>query len=217
VWCSKEQKEKQHRIGKEAEKQKEYSKYVIAEDNIRCEMHEQEKRERAQKEMDVMMENLRLAEERSIRRQEDDRRDKELEAAETSFFQNSPLYCEETDYAKSALSDLRVRPDHFKGFSPKRSRAIIDANASVAAEKELLMKMEQDREQQWAVQQAETIAKMEEIEMTRNALVEEENKIEARTLKAQREELKEKQRKMEEDKFGAIGLGFFQKFGTSCR
>ncbi len=212
-----QQKEKNDRIQQEVEKEKEYAEYVITEDKIRCEIHDQEKIHRANTKVDIMVENMRLAEERRRRKQEEKTRDKELEAAETNFVQTSPLFCEETDFAKSALSDNRVRPDHFKGFSPKKSKAIIDANVSVAAEKEYHTRMELQREEEWAAQQAEMIQKMEEIEKAKQLVIEEDNLIQAKTLKAQREELKEKQANMEKERFGAIGNGFFQKFGTSCR
>jgi hypothetical protein len=207
----------QDRLREQEKTEKDYSQYVIAEDKIRCEMHEQEKLNRAKKEEEIMMENLKLAEQRRIRKQEEKQRDKELEAAETRFVNTSPLFSEETDYSKSALSDLRVRPDHFKGFSLLKSKAIIEANASVAAEKEYFIGLEQQREQEWAEREADMIQNMEEMEMARKTLVEEDNKIQADTLRAQRAELKEKQRKMEKEKFGDISIGFFQKFGTSCR
>jgi len=43
------------------------------------------------------------------------------------------------------------------------------------------------------------------------------NKLQTEDIQRQRAELKAKQQKMKEDKFGAIGEGFFQGFGTSCR
>jgi len=72
-------------------------------------------------------------------------------------------------------------------------------------------------EQGWAAKQSEMVLRMEEVEKKKRQLVAEENKIQADTLKTQREELKQKQIKMEQDRFGSIGNGFFQKFGTSCR
>ena len=217
MWCAIQQKEKRDELNQEAEKEHEYSQYVIAEDELRCEIYKEEKAHRAEIEANIMIENLKLAEERRIREQDEKKREKELEAAENMFVEKSPFFCEETDYAKSMLSESRVRPDHFKGFCPKKSKAIIDANVSVAAEKDLFIKTEYQREQKWASHQAYIIEKLEEIEEARNKSIEEDNKIQAETIMTQREELKEKQRIMERQRFGEISNGFFQKFGTSCR
>lgn len=217
VWCAQKKQEKQDEINQEVEKENEYSQYVIEEDELRCELYNQEKAHRSEIEASIMMENLKLSEERRIKEQEEKEREKELEAAENMFVGTSPFFCEETDYAKSMLSESRVRPDHFKGFSPKESKAIIEANISVAAEKDLLIKTEQQREQEWALHQAYIISRMEQMEETRNKSIEEDNNIQAETIMAQREELKEKQKAMEREKFGEIRNGFFQKFGTSCR
>ncbi len=180
-------------------------------------MHNQEKSLRTKQDVDVMLENLRLAEERRARMKAEREMEKELEMAEKSFVDHSPLYCEETNYAKSAMSDNRVRPDHFKGFTSSRSKAIIDSNAAVIIEKEKIMAREKQLEDEWAKQQEAMIKKMEEIEMERTLVLKQDNEVQARTLKLQRQELKMKQQAMEKEKFGAIGRGFFQKFGTSCR
>lgn len=216
-WCERHRQEKETEAKREVEKENEYSQYVIAEDKLRCEMYEQEQSMRAKQDLDVMVENLKLAEERRARMKAETEMEKQLEKAEATFVQTSPLFCEETDFAKSALSDNRVRPDHFKGFSSKRCKAIIDANADVVVEKEKLTELKRQQENDWATQQAEMVRKMEEVEVERNLLIKQENEIQSKTLKLQREELKKKQDTMEREKFGAIGHGFFQKFGTSCR
>lgn len=216
-WCDKHHKEKEEEFQMNTEEENEYSEYLLAEDKLRCEMHLHEQSLRTKQDMDVMMENLKLAEERRARMEAERETEKELEKNETNFVQTSPLFCEETNFAKSALSDNRVRPDHFKGFSSARNKAIIDANAKVVEEKQQIIELERQQERNWAVQEAEMINKMEEIEIERNLLMKQDNEMQARTLKLQREELKAKQDAMEREKFGEIGFGFFQKFGTSCR
>lgn len=201
----------------EARRDKEYSNYVISEDDIRCEIYELEKLDRARKEREVMVENMVLADEKRKRISLQLQREKELEVAEMTFIQSSPLFCEDTEYAKSTLSDNRVRPDHFKGFNTEKCKAIIAANASVAEEKALSLQCEQELEAQWATQEANMIQKMEEMEVVRKQLIKEDQKKQAEIITKQRQELKEKQDRMEKDRFGAIGVGFFQKFGTSCR
>lgn len=216
-WCEKHRKEKEEELQKEVTEEEAYSQYVISEDKLRCEIHEQEQSLRSKENVDVMLENLHLAEERRARMNAEKEMEIQLEKAETKFVQTSPLFCEETNYAKSALSEKRVRPDHFKGFSLSRSKEIIDENASVVVEKKKLVEAEKRREHEWAIQQDEMIKKMVEIETERNLVIKEDNEIQANTLKLQREELKLKQEAMEKEKFGAIGRGFFQKFGKSCR
>lgn len=216
-WCSLQEKEKQAKLKEDVEKENEYAEYVFAEDKIRCELYEQEQMNRAQMEQEVMLENLKLAEERRKRKQDERKMEKAMESTETEFVSLSPFFCEDTDYAQSALSDTRVRPDHFKGFTPEKTKSIFDANASVVVEKEVATKRENELEQEWAEHQSEMIKKMEEMELARNLLIEKDNQVQAETIALQREELKRRQREMGRDKFGEIGIGFFQKFGTSCR
>ena len=216
-WCSQGIQERENKIVEEQQKQNEYSKYVMDEDKLRCQMAKEEQGHRQEVENMVQMENRRLAEERQGRQRETQEKERLLEDSETRHVITSPFFCEETDYAQSVVSEHRVRPDHFKGFTTERMNSIIEANDSVVAEKEALRREEDMIEQGWAAKQSEMVLRMEEVEKKKRQLVAEENKIQADTLKTQREELKQKQIKMEQDRFGSIGNGFFQKFGTSCR
>jgi hypothetical protein len=217
MWSAKQHKEIQERQRREQEKEIEYSQYVVSEDKIRCEIYEQEQNDRKKSEKDIMKENLKLAEDRRMRRRKETEKEKELEANEANFLETSPLFTEETDFAQSDLSEVRARPDHFKGFSPAKNKAIFDENASVFHEKQMLMKAEKEMENEWALQQTEMLEKMEELDVARKQSIAQDNQILAEAIRIQREELKEKQLKMTSDRFGSIGVGFFQKFGTSCR
>ena len=217
-WCSKGIKEASDKIKKKNQDMNEYSQHVIEEDKMRCDMAKEKELHRRHMAVSVMMENKQLAEEMKKRRSDFEREEKQMNEEETKGIMTSPFYCEDTDYAKSVVSDHRFRPDHFKGFEKDTLKSIIHGNETVVAEKILLQEEEQKREQLWADEQREMIMQMELLESERMKLKEEENKLQAETLLKQREELKQKQLQMKRESFGSIGEGnFFQKFGTSCR
>ena len=194
-----------------------YAKYVLEEDIIRAETERQQQFHREEMNAKVSEENRMLAKEwQKILKQEREE-EKKLEDLETHHIYTSPFFCEETDYTKSAISEHRVRLDHFKGFSPEKTKSITDENALVVAEKEALCKDEDEREREWASRQNDMVAEMAEMERIKQKVMEDDNKIQEETLKIQREELKQKQEEMKRDRFGAVDYGFFQKFGTSCR
>ncbi len=216
-WCSEGEKDAKSKIEKGKEEEAKYSKYILEEDRIRCEIADEEEKHRRQMEISLMIDNKRLAEESKKRRDEFERNEKQLDDEETKGIIASPFYCEDTNYSKSAVSDHRFRPDHFKGFTSVTLKSIIDANESVVSEKIAMREELERREQIWAEKQKDMAAQMEEAEREKIQLQEQENKIQEKTLMKQREELREKQLQMERDRFGSIGNGFFQKFGTSCR
>lgn len=216
-WCSQGMKETYDKIDEEQQDKREYSKYVIEEDRMRCDMAKEKERHRRDLDISVMMENKQLAEDRQKRRNEIEQNEKQIDDEETRGTIISPFYCEDTDYAKSAVSDHRFRPDHFKGFATETLKSISDDNELVVAEKIFLKEEEERREQFWVEKQREMISQMEEVERKKRQLQDEDNKVQAETLLKQCEELKQKQLQMEQDRFGDIGNGFFQKFGTSCR
>ena len=83
--------------------------------------------------------------------------------------------------------------------------------------KEERRQQEKEIEAAWASHQNNVLRMMEASEQGNKEQVEYLNKIQANALSVQREELKMKQEYAKKDKFGAVGNGFFDKFGTSCR
>jgi len=216
-WCSQGMKITYDKFEKEKREKDDYSKYIIEEDQMRCNIAEDEERHRRDVMRSVMLENKQLADARQKKKQEIYEQEKQNDYEETKAVTTSPFYCEDTNYAKSAISDHRFRPDHFKGFSPETLKSIIANNDSVVEEKNTLQEEERIREDFWAEKESQMILQMEEAERHKKLLQVEENKVQSETLTKQREELKQKQLQMKEDRFGSIGQGFFQKFGTSCR
>ena len=132
---------------------------------------------------------------------------------------SNPFLSEETDfsYKTSTKDGSKFQPDHFKGFSKDQIKYIFEENDAVLAEKRKLKRDADEEKKDWDQFQASVIEEMEKAEIERQLRVKHDNHIQAETLKLQREELREKQAQMKKDKFGAIGEGFFQKFGQSCR
>lgn len=216
-WCHKGVDEKENKARQDKQKEEDYARCVIEEDKLRYEVALEKQQERAEIQASVNSDNQQLSNERRKQMLENQNEAKRLEGEEMKYVLTSPFFCEDTNYAKSALSGHRVRPDHFKGFSNGQIKEVFQLNDEVVKEKEALRMEEKALENKWAMQQMELIAYTEEMEKRKQDNIANENKIQAATIQIQREELKQKKAQMNQDRFGSIGYGFFQKFGTSCR
>lgn len=211
-WCSQGFLERSDKYNDEKEKENEYAKCVLEEDRVRCEVALDEERQRREMEISVMNENKAMAEQRRK-----SHADMKKEVYEAKYVTASPFLCEDTECSKSAASGHHVRPDHFKGFSADKLRSIIADNDRIVKERELLQQEEMRREEEWVELQNYMISQTDELEQKKLKIRDEDNKVQVQTLHMQREELRGKQQQMEKDRFGGVGNGFFQKFGTSCR
>ena len=124
---------------------------------------------------------------------------------------------EDTEYGKSALADYRVRPDNFKGYNKEQIAYIFKGNQKVQMDQMEQKQKEIEEDMAWAAHQENVSRVMEASEQQDKEHRDYMNKLQTEDIQRQRAELKAKQQKMKEDKFGAIGEGFFQGFGTSCR
>ncbi len=216
-WCYNGVDEKESKAKLDKQKEEDYARCVIEEDKLRYEVALEKQEQRAEIQASVNSDNLQLTNERRRQMLENLNEAKRLEAEEMKYVLTSPFFCEDTNYTKSAISGHRVRPDHFKGFSNGQIKEVFQLNDEVVKEKEALRMEEKALENRWATQQMELIAYTEEMEKKKQENIAKENKIQADTIKIQREESKKKKAQMDQDRFGSIGYGFFQKFGTSCR
>lgn len=201
----------------EVEKEKQYSEYVLAEDVVRCNIENEEEQYRENIAKSVMAENFELSKQRKLEKQCREEEDRAMEALEVLNVQTSPFFSEETEYDESMLTDCQARPDHFKRLRKDQIKSIYESNALLAAERDKCQKQEQKYEEDWAKHEAEVIRQMEDHEAEKQQIVMEENRQQGEELESQREELKQKQLMMKKDRFGSIGSGFFERFGTSCR
>lgn len=208
-WCEKAIELKKKRMTREKEIEQQEAQKILDEDQFRHKRAIEEEAERCRLNKLVMMENKHLAK-LNFKIQEDIiRKEKETEDEETRNIFSSPFFCEETGH--------HFRPDHFKGFSPDKIKTIIQANAILIKEKEESKQKEIEKDQIWDELQSRMLHQMDEVEQVKVHADKENQKDITLTLQNQRKELKQRQIQMERAKFGEIGYGFFQKFGTSCR
>lgn len=211
IWCMQGIHESSSKQRQEEQKENEYATYVLEEDNVRCTVAKESELQKRQDKVDVMQENMLLAEERRIAKMNEDKLQKELERKETEFISSSSFYCEETESRKG-------RPDHFKGFSSDKLQSIIADNEQVALEKQLLKEEEKNLERDWASYGDDLVAQMDIAEIEKNEWRQKEKELLLQTLAQQREEQMQAKRMMEQERRELFsGETFFSKFGTSCR
>ena len=213
-WCNEQVEEKRQKEKRDKQAIDEYAQHVLAEDAVRCDIAKEQEEAHRSCELYFRSENERLAEERRLRNQSEDEESQKLKEMETLYVQKSPFYCEDSDYGKSMLAEHRVRPDHFKGFDKDKIKSLYDENKTLLAEKEARQKNEQEMEATWAEQQAQMLEQMEAHEREKQKIDSEEIKRQIDTLDAQKKISEQKKKAAEKDRFGSIGDGFFQKFGT---
>ena len=73
------------------------------------------------------------------------------------------------------------------------------------------------QEKMWADHTDHVVRLMEQNELQNRAAVREQNYQQNAEIQRQREELRQRKEESRKDAFGAIGSGFFDGFGTSCR
>lgn len=130
---------------------------------------------------------------------------------------NSAWLNEDLHTSVSAVNPNRVRPDHFKGFFPQQTQAIIEMQRK---QKEELQKL---REQE---AEAKRVYEHQQAKLTHQLIVEEHNverarkeqaKLLAEELRRQAEEAKERKKKINEIYSGKIEESYFSQFGTTTR
>eukprot|EP00568_Trieres_chinensis_P004069 CAMPEP_0183294386 /NCGR_PEP_ID=MMETSP0160_2-20130417/2748_1 /TAXON_ID=2839 ORGANISM="Odontella Sinensis, Strain Grunow 1884" /NCGR_SAMPLE_ID=MMETSP0160_2 /ASSEMBLY_ACC=CAM_ASM_000250 /LENGTH=336 /DNA_ID=CAMNT_0025455705 /DNA_START=123 /DNA_END=1130 /DNA_ORIENTATION=+ len=216
-WCAQQISEKCLQQEMDAKEQDIYNQYVVAEDEMRAEMDCAEAHRQAELTKSIEIENLELARQAQLKAKECAALNKKLNEIEVNQSQRSHFLSEDTNFAKSASSPHRYRPDHFKGFSKDQIQAIYNENDRVIEEKGKNLALKRQEEEEWSLYQGSVVQKLEEIEIERQKFICEQNRLQAAEIEQQRKELKAKQARMQKERFGSIGEGFFQGFGTSCR
>jgi len=216
-WTSHQMEEKAESVREERENAMNYDKVVLEQNAISCHQAQQDEYRRSELKRAVQAENAARAEEERRMRRLEEKQLAETHRAHVGSQHSNPFLSEDTDYAKSAISDHRVRPDHFKGFSNDQVQLLVKGNADVLAEKMAAKKEAEMKEAEWNEYQEDLLRAAEELDRQKDEEKREQIRQQNEELQAQREELKKKQEQMKRDRFGAIGQGFFQGFGTSCR
>ena len=217
LWASRQMEEKAELLREEKENAMDYDKVVLEQNAISCHEAQQEEHRRAELKRVVQNENAARAKEVRRMRELERKQFAETNRAQVVDQNSNPFLSEDTDYAKSAISNHRVRPDHFKGFSKEQVQRFVKGNDEVMKEKMAAKKQAEMEEAQWNDYQKELLRVAEEEEKRKGEENRERIHEQNEELQAQREDLKKKQEQMKRDRFGAIEQGFFQGFGTSCR
>lgn len=207
-WCLKALKEKEVISELEECIEREYTKQVQEEDIFRGRLERERKRQNLNQDVKVKGENKKIAEERKMRMVEMQLAEKALEEMESHHVSTSPLYTE-------IISPKRIGPTDFKGFDKEEVSFIIRSNEALLSEKMKMKDADIQREKEWVSQQHYMARQMEEMELARKKAIEEDNRIQLEILNAQRKDFDKKKGEMRKDRFGEIGNGFFQKFGTA--
>mmetsp|Transcript_46377 Transcript_46377/g.140470 ORF Transcript_46377/g.140470 Transcript_46377/m.140470 type:complete len:286 (-) Transcript_46377:33-890(-) len=216
-WCSNSLREKRQMEEEEAGEESRFSQYILAEDDMRVELAEADANDQLETNRLVQAENLELARQARLRKDQEKKRDRELSEAEVHKSKESHLLTEDTDFAKSASSSHRYRPDHFKGFGKDEINGIHDKNKEIIKAKIAKNSFDSQEESDWASYQSDVVRQLEQVAINQQRFTAEQNKLRMLELEEQRQELKEKQESMKREKFGAIEEGFFNRFGASCR
>lgn len=216
-WCAQHTLEKNRALEEERRREREYAEYVLEQDRIRAELEETSSRKKMEEARLRQRENMEYARLANERKRQEIEAEKIAQAKQTHFLQTSPLLTENTELAINAITQHRIRPDHFKGFTKEKIKQIYQENEAVVEEKHCIHNAEAKAEAVWSMYHSEMIHGMEQAEEQIQRRVVEEQRVQRETLEKQKEELDDRRREMAMTRLPAIGTEFFQRFGQSCR
>eukprot|EP01013_Petalomonas_cantuscygni_P031448 TRINITY_DN57662_c0_g1_i1.p1 TRINITY_DN57662_c0_g1~~TRINITY_DN57662_c0_g1_i1.p1 ORF type:complete len:383 (+),score=76.30 TRINITY_DN57662_c0_g1_i1:82-1230(+) len=136
---------------------------------------------------------------------------------EVAYTLSSPFLTEDPDAERHALVGDRVRRDHFKGFRPDQSAAVLDAQALQRAERHMLRCQERQRGLE---EGAETLAAdnlRQRLEASRQRERREAAVRVAEEQKRQAAEAAERRRQERALYRGEVSTEFLSKFNTTAR
>ena len=216
-WTTQQVAEKAARTAEEGEDAARYDQYLNAVDGMRGEMEKAESDRARDDRMTVRQLNeMRAAEKADLGRAEKERNEF-MNDREFEHVKNDPFINEETDVAKSAVADYRVRPDHFKGFSKAQTDYIYKKNGKLVQDNLDTRAGEAAEAAGWAAHTDQVVRMMEAAEQADKDSAKELEMERDTEIQRQREEGRERKEESRRDRFGAVGGGFFDGFGRSCR
>mmetsp|Transcript_15941 Transcript_15941/g.31722 ORF Transcript_15941/g.31722 Transcript_15941/m.31722 type:complete len:367 (-) Transcript_15941:87-1187(-) len=216
-WTSQQKAEKIARAMEEKEDDMRFHQYLSAVDEMRGQLEEEEKAVARADRLNNRMLNEEQARLTAESRANEAALQAKLAELELEHAKNDPFLNEETDFAKSAIADYRVRPDHFKGYSEAQVKYIFKKNEELVSDHKETKRQEAEVEKAWGQHVAAVTRVMEENEQEAKAQADYLNQLQKEDLEKQVIVQAEKKRQMREDRFGAIDGGFYKGFGTSCR
>ena len=216
-WISTQLDEKDSRLRNEKEANAAYDCEIISKNIESCRLADEEEQRQAVLRREVCAENILRAKQRKDDQEAYNRKKVQDDRQQSDYLQNNPFLCEDLSVATSVVASHRYRPDHFKGLNKEQLKCISQGNAEVLTEKRLLLEQQRQSESEWAQREQKYLMQLEKQDHIKYEKKSETIKIQMEELQLQRKELKAKQEAMKRDRFGEIGQGFFQGFGTSCR
>ena len=97
--------------------------------------------------------NMQLAKEKRDRDGAQARYEQLQATTDVASTDNHDFMTENPACEQSMLAKHRVRPDHFKGFNAQKTGEVMDERGLQMREAEMLRKLKQDEDRQWAMQQ----------------------------------------------------------------
>lgn len=216
-WSLQQQSEKQGRKNEEADEDMRYSEYMNMVKDARSELEEAERIERDSQTKAMQSDNTAQAE--AVRQRAAALKDRVARSDEHELQKmlNDQMLCEDTSTATSMLGEGRIRPDHFKGFSPAVHSEFYKQNAAIIDEKQRSRAHENDEDIVFASQQEALTALVADVEYSAQAEKQKLDKMHQQQLVAQAGEQAKMRQQEKANAFGQISGGLMDGFGCSWR
>ncbi|GMH83318.1 hypothetical protein TrST_g4341 [Triparma strigata] len=216
-WTSQQKAEKAARNMEENEDEMRFHQYLMAVDDMRGQMENENKARTAADRLNFRKLNEEQAALTRATREQDRQLAAKMDDMELTHVKNDPFLNEETDFGTSAVAPHRVRPDHFKGFNKEQVQWVYAKNGELVEAHQKMKQDERDTEKAWGNHVAAVTRVMEQNEQESKAQANYMNKLQTDVLNQQRAEQLAKKAQSKEDRFGSVDGGFYKGFGTSCR
>lgn len=214
-WAQAQMSEKQNKMTQEKEEDYKTAQYLKDVEEACKEMESSHLNEQYSAQMEMVMYNKRLAEEK--KRKEKDLKDAEQKAnlAEIEGQLNDPYMKEDKSLAASETG--RMQTDNFKGMGQEAVQAMCEENKRLADEKNRLLRAEKDEDYAYAqhlqnITEQLNVQHYEQEESKRGEQAKQRN-----FLENQRGELANKNALGRQAAQGEVGAQFFNNFGSSVR
>lgn len=216
-WSLQQQEEKQVRLAEEREEEARYSEYLTMVKDARSELEEAERAERASQTKAMQSDNTvqaaavrdRNVAAKQVNAAADDKELKQMLADQ--------MLCEDTSTAMSMLGEGRIRPDHFKGFSPAVIQEFYKQNAAIVDEKQAMYSADAEEDAAFAAQQESLTSLVAEVEYATAAEKQKLNKAHQEQLVQQAVEQAAMRKQEKANSFGQISSGLMDGFGCGFR
>jgi hypothetical protein len=217
-WSRQQVAEKAARAQADRDEERQYKRFIDEVTEVRRQMENQSSRERKANERAMADTNSMLVANKTARANAHARDEAAANAAHASHVVNHPMLREERGQGVSAASATRVRPDHWKGFTPAQNAAVEGIVAAQQREKAAARAASAQEAAEWAQVQeltrcaADSVCYREQQERM-NAAME--------TAMAQQRQAQEasatRNAKEAAERAYKVEDAFFQQFGTSDR